>query len=57
MPGRAHTLDNPRATFDGYTPDTTWSLAQTAYFRSYATWHYLVPSGIIMARPDPYVPA
>jgi hypothetical protein len=35
-------LDNPRATFDGYTTDTKWSLAQTAYFRSYATWHYLV---------------
>ncbi len=30
---------NPGATFDGYTPDTEWSLAQIAYFRSYATWH------------------
>lgn len=36
------TLDDPRSTFDGYTPETPWSLAQIAYFRSYATWHYLV---------------
>lgn len=35
-------LDSPRATFDGYTPDTPWSPAQMAYFRGYATWHYLV---------------
>ncbi|RKR92304.1 hypothetical protein BDK92_6742 [Micromonospora pisi] len=36
------TLDDPRRTFAGYTPETQWSLAQIAYFRSYATWHYLV---------------
>ncbi|MGW3668469.1 hypothetical protein [Streptomyces sp. NPDC005141] len=35
-------LDSPRATFDGFTPNTSWSLGQIAYFRSYATWHYLV---------------
>lgn len=35
-------LDNPRATFAGYTTETKWSLVQVAYFRSYATWHYLV---------------
>jgi hypothetical protein len=35
-------LVNPRASFEGYTPDTAWSVAQMAYFRSYATWHYLV---------------
>ncbi|MFE4995517.1 hypothetical protein ACFRH4_30010 [Streptomyces mirabilis] len=35
-------LDNPRATFDGFTAETPWSLGQIAYFRSYATWHYLV---------------
>jgi hypothetical protein len=35
-------LDNPRATFAGYTTETKWSLAQVAYFRSYATWHDLV---------------
>ncbi|MFI1440477.1 hypothetical protein [Streptomyces fructofermentans] len=35
-------LDGPRATFDGYAPDTQWSLAQEAYFSSYAVWHYLL---------------
>ncbi|MGW6094641.1 hypothetical protein ACWFRK_09630 [Streptomyces sp. NPDC055157] len=35
-------LDNPRSSFDGFTPETPWSLAQIAYFRSYATWHYLL---------------
>jgi hypothetical protein len=34
-------LTGARATFDGFTPETQWSIAQTAYFRSYATWHYL----------------
>lgn len=34
---------SPRqATFAGYTTETKWSLAQVAYFRSYATWHYLI---------------
>jgi hypothetical protein len=35
-------LDHPRRTFAGLTAYTGWSRAQTAYFRSYATWHYLV---------------
>ena len=35
-------LEHPRHTFDGYTTSSTWSIAQMAYFRSYATWHYLV---------------
>lgn len=35
-------LHAPRSTFEGYTTDTRWSVAQMAYFRSYATWHYLV---------------
>ena len=34
-------LTNPRATFEGYTSETPWSLAQIAYFKAYATWHYL----------------
>ncbi|MFD8338953.1 hypothetical protein ACFV42_40870 [Streptomyces solisilvae] len=34
-------LNNPRATFEGYATDTKWTPAQMAYFRSYATWHYL----------------
>ncbi|RSM87401.1 hypothetical protein DMH04_10185 [Kibdelosporangium aridum] len=39
-------LKNPRATFEGYTTESKWSLAQIAYFQSYATWHYL---------PEPFV--
>lgn len=35
-------LPNPRRTFDGYTQRSVWSVGQTAYFRSYSTWHYLV---------------
>ncbi|GGL05312.1 hypothetical protein Sme01_63800 [Sphaerisporangium melleum] len=35
-------LREPRSTFEGYTPETQWNLSQIAYFRSYATWHYLV---------------
>jgi hypothetical protein len=35
-------LEQPRASFAGFGVDTPWSLAQTLYFRSYATWHYLV---------------
>lgn len=35
-------LRNPRRTFDGYTQVDRWSVAQTAYFRCYTTWHYLV---------------
>ncbi|MEU8175200.1 hypothetical protein AB0C14_20160 [Microbispora hainanensis] len=34
-------LPEPRSTFDGYTRDTPWNVGQTAYFRSYALWHYL----------------
>ncbi|GGX76630.1 hypothetical protein [Streptomyces fructofermentans] len=40
--GTVAELDNPRSTFDGFTPETPWDLAQIAYFRSYATWHYLL---------------
>ncbi|MBP2472080.1 hypothetical protein JOF53_000952 [Crossiella equi] len=35
-------LDNPRATFAGYTRDTEWSVAQLAYFRGYALSHYFL---------------
>ncbi|MGI5524504.1 hypothetical protein ACQEUX_26700 [Micromonospora sp. CA-259024] len=35
-------LTNPRASFAGYTPESQWTLVQAAYFRGYATWHYLV---------------
>ncbi|MFB2600040.1 hypothetical protein ACEXQE_19810 [Herbiconiux sp. P17] len=35
-------LEHPRATFAGYDRDSQWTQAQMAYFRAYATWHYLV---------------
>jgi hypothetical protein len=35
-------LDRPRASFAGFGPEAQWTPAQAAYFRSYATWHYLV---------------
>ncbi|MBP2705885.1 hypothetical protein JOL79_18930 [Microbispora sp. RL4-1S] len=35
-------LHRPRSAFTGYTPETPWNLGQIAYFRGYATWHYLV---------------
>lgn len=35
-------LEDPRRSLDGYTTRTAWSVGQTAYFRSYATWHYLL---------------
>jgi hypothetical protein len=43
-------LENPRTTFEGYTSETRWSLAQMAYFRCYATWHYL-PEPFLFAWP------
>ncbi|AQZ63541.1 unnamed protein product [[Actinomadura] parvosata subsp. kistnae] len=44
------TLTNPRDTFEGYTPDTKWSLAQIAYFRSYAT-HFYLPEPFLFTWP------
>lgn len=35
-------LHHPRRTFDGYTRRSPWTVGQAAYFRCYATWHYLV---------------
>lgn len=43
-------LKNPRATFEGYTSDSKWSVGQMAYFRSYATHHYL-PEPFLFAWP------
>ena len=38
----AETLDRPRESLAGAALETPWTLAQAAYFRGYATWHYLV---------------
>ncbi|MDR8074991.1 hypothetical protein KPA96_04885 [Burkholderia cenocepacia] len=35
------TLDDPRASFDGYEMETPWSNAQLAYFAGYTMWTYL----------------
>lgn len=35
-------LEEPRRSLDGYTTRTAWSVGQTAYSRSYATWSYLL---------------
>ena len=35
-------LEHPRESFAGFDVETPWSLAQIAYFRSYATSHYLL---------------
>lgn len=34
-------LAQPRALLAGLGPEAQWTTAQAAYFRSYATWHYL----------------
>jgi hypothetical protein len=40
--GTVETLVQPRRSFDGYTTESGWSVAQAGYFRAYATWSYLV---------------
>ncbi|WP_433276681.1 hypothetical protein ACQPZA_35225 [Pseudonocardia xinjiangensis] len=59
--GRHETLYNPRASFDGYTPDSRWNVAQAGYFRAYATWSYLVEPylftypGVETAEIEPWI--
>ncbi|MFJ5264345.1 hypothetical protein ACIQAC_28185 [Streptomyces sp. NPDC088387] len=45
--GRLERLRHPRATFDGYTGESRWSVAQAGYFRAYATWLYLVEAFVL----------
>ncbi|OKI84549.1 hypothetical protein [Micromonospora sp. CB01531] len=40
--GSTEVLDHPRKSLHGAALETPWTAAQTAYFRGYATWHYLV---------------
>ncbi|EPD69461.1 hypothetical protein [Streptomyces sp. HGB0020] len=40
--GAVERLKRPRASFDGLTAQSRWSVAQAGYFRAYATWLYLV---------------
>jgi hypothetical protein len=40
--GERETLKRPRSSFNGYTAESRWSIAQAGYFRAYATWCHLV---------------
>lgn len=40
--GATQQLTHPRSSFDGYTIESKWTVAQAGYFRGYATWSYLV---------------
>lgn len=40
--GTEEHLKKPRASFDGYTIESPWTVTQAGYFRAYATWSYLV---------------
>jgi hypothetical protein len=59
--GTAERLAHPRASFDGYTFESKWSVPQAAYFRAYATWLSLIGSyvltypGVEVAAADPWV--
>jgi hypothetical protein len=59
--GTAERLEHPRASFDGYTFETKWSIPQAAYFRAYATWisligaHALTYPGVEVATTGPWV--
>jgi len=40
--GTTDVLRQPRESLRGASLETPWTAAQTAYFRGYGTWHYLV---------------
>lgn len=41
-------LKSPRRSLDSYTFRSQWKPAQMAFFRSYATWHYLLEPFVFM---------
>ncbi|GAA5186836.1 hypothetical protein GCM10023322_33920 [Rugosimonospora acidiphila] len=53
-------LEHPRASFDGFTGESKWSVRQAAYFRAYATWLYLIEAyvftypGVEVAETEPW---
>ncbi|MGI5414076.1 hypothetical protein ACQEV9_45740 [Streptomyces chartreusis] len=59
--GAVERLWHPRASFDGYTATSQWSVAQAGYFRAYATWLYLVEAyvftypGVRITEAEPWV--
>jgi hypothetical protein len=58
--GTTELLRQPRQSFDGYTIESKWSVAQAGYFRGYATWSYLVEPflfsypGVEVAEIEPW---
>jgi hypothetical protein len=40
--GALETLKGPRSSFEGYTMESRWSIAQAGYFRAYASWCHLI---------------
>ncbi|REF94107.1 hypothetical protein DFJ67_0016 [Asanoa ferruginea] len=40
--GSVERLEQPRASFAGFTFESRWNLLQGAYFQAYATWIYLI---------------
>jgi hypothetical protein len=59
--GTVERLEHPRASFDGYTAASQWSVAQAGYFRCYASWLYLIESyvftypGVKITEVEPWV--
>jgi hypothetical protein len=59
--GAVERLEHPRRSFDGYTAESPWSVAQAGYFRAYATWLYLIEAyvfsypGVRITEIEPWV--
>jgi len=59
--GTTERLAHPRSSFDGYTVQSRWTVAQAGYFRGYATWSYLVEPflftypGVEVAEIEPWI--
>ncbi|MBM9503065.1 hypothetical protein [Actinacidiphila acididurans] len=59
--GSVACLAHPRASFDGFTAASQWSVAQAGYFRAYATWLYLIEAfvftypGVEITEIEPWI--
>ena len=59
--GAVENLRHPRASFDGFTAASQWTVAQAGYFRAYATWLYLIEAyvftypGVEITEIEPWV--
>lgn len=45
--GTAERLEHPRASFEGLTFESPWTVPQAAYFRAYATWLHVVGAYVL----------